>query len=196
MRKASQAHQMRNQFSRRAAGLFQDRRGGLPSRAADACVPEDSAAAPRGFSRHSSGVRWCDWTEGGVPRILHGPGETEPGSAGVQPGKGYPGRRCADGASGLLRLMPWEAVFPHYHRTPEPCLRKPRGAAASLFSFPAKTHLCIPWVNLLHVLVFAEAWWNHATRTARRAVRAGCSRGRGSSGPPDRSRRTRGWPSR
>ena len=30
---------------------------------------------------------------------LRGLGETEPGSAGTQPGKGYPGRRCADGAS-------------------------------------------------------------------------------------------------
>jgi hypothetical protein len=39
------------------------------------------------------------------------PGETESGSAGTQPGKGYPGRRCADGASGLWwRELP-EAVF-------------------------------------------------------------------------------------
>ncbi len=32
------------------------------------------------------------------------PGETESGSAGTQPDKGDPGRRCADGASGLWRL--------------------------------------------------------------------------------------------
>jgi len=30
-----------------------------------------------------------------MPRILTAPGETESGSAGKQPDKGYPGRRCA-----------------------------------------------------------------------------------------------------
>lgn len=44
------------------------------------------------------------------------PGETESGSAGTQPDKGYPGRRCAKGAvgpwrvrlSGAFRLQPFE----------------------------------------------------------------------------------------
>jgi hypothetical protein len=37
--------------------------------------------------------------------MLPAPGEAESGSAGVQPDKEYPGRRCADGASG-----PWSAI--------------------------------------------------------------------------------------
>src|SRR5260370_24554418 len=53
--------------------------------------------------------------------ILVPPGEAESGSAGVQPDKEYPGRRCADGASGPrgklqgpffspsdTRVMPWK----------------------------------------------------------------------------------------
>src|SRR5207237_8301639 len=53
--------------------------------------------------------------------ILLAPGEAESGSAGVQPDKEYPGRRCADGASGPwgktpgvffspsdTRVMPWK----------------------------------------------------------------------------------------
>ena len=43
--------------------------------------------------------------------ILQMPGETEPGSAGTQPGKGYPGRRCANGASGLWWSVSLGAVF-------------------------------------------------------------------------------------
>ena len=41
--------------------------------------------------------------------------------------KGQPGRRCADDASGLWRLLSSEAFvfFPHW--TPEQCLRKSRG---------------------------------------------------------------------
>ena len=35
---------------------------------------------------------------------LHRPGETESGSAGTQPDKGYPGLRCAKGASDPCRL--------------------------------------------------------------------------------------------
>jgi hypothetical protein len=37
----------------------------------------------------------------GLAMLLR-PGEAESGSAGVQPDKEYPGRRCADGAAGLL----------------------------------------------------------------------------------------------
>src|SRR5271155_3624195 len=55
--------------------------------------------------------------------ILHAPGEAESGSAGVQPDKEYPGRRCADGALGSGWFCQPEPSFPH--RTPELCLRKP-----------------------------------------------------------------------
>ena len=64
------------------------------------CPPDVLGAQPQspGFSRHLSGVRW---TLHQCPRIgtLEVPGETESGSAGTQPGKGYSGRWCADGAS-------------------------------------------------------------------------------------------------
>ena len=43
--------------------------------------------------------------------ILDAPGETESGSAGTQPDKGYPGRRCAKGASGPRQL---HCRGPHY----------------------------------------------------------------------------------
>ena len=44
-------------------------------------------------------------SDGDLPRCSAGaklmlPGETESGSAGTQPDKGEPGRRCAEGASG------------------------------------------------------------------------------------------------
>src|SRR5262249_31126324 len=39
------------------------------------------------------------------------PGEAESGSAGVQPDKEYPGRRCADGASDLWGIKPPEVFF-------------------------------------------------------------------------------------
>ena len=38
--------------------------------------------------------------------MLDLPGETESGSAGTQPDKGYPGLRCANGASGPRWLLP------------------------------------------------------------------------------------------
>ena len=85
-----------------------------------------------GFSRHDSGV----------PRHLEllrsfdkisSPGETESGSAGTQPDKGYPGRRCAHGTAG-----PWWKTLPGgtllwRHGTPEPCLKKsiPEGKPGS-----------------------------------------------------------------
>ena len=53
--------------------------------------------------------------------ILPAPGEAESGSAGVQPDKEYPGRRCADGASGPWGIKPPGVFFCH-HRTPESCL--------------------------------------------------------------------------
>jgi len=56
--------------------------------------------------------------------IVSRPGEAESGSAGVQPDKEYPGRRCADGASGLLWAHASRGRLCH-HRTPELCLRKP-----------------------------------------------------------------------
>jgi len=56
--------------------------------------------------------------------ILPRPGEAESGSAGVQPDKEYPGRRCADGASGPLRAKASRGRLCH-HQTPELCLRKP-----------------------------------------------------------------------
>ena len=78
---------------------------------------------PLGFSRHDSGV----------PRPLEiarsfgkitGPGETESGSAGTQPDKGYPGRRCAHGTEGLW-LKSWlGAALWRSPGTPELCLRK------------------------------------------------------------------------
>ena len=43
--------------------------------------------------------------------MLEVPGEAEPGSAGTQPGKEYPGLRCANGASGLWRQSLPEVVF-------------------------------------------------------------------------------------
>ncbi len=42
---------------------------------------------------------------------LHLPGETESGSAGTQPDKGYPGLRCANGASDPCRLTLPGVVF-------------------------------------------------------------------------------------
>ena len=53
------------------------------------------------------------------------PGETESGSAGTQPDKGYPGRRCAKGASGPGRGDPSGVVFFLHHWTPSPCLENP-----------------------------------------------------------------------
>ena len=44
-------------------------------------------------------------------RRLQMPGKTQYGSAETQPYKGYPGRRCADGASGLGRSMLFWAAF-------------------------------------------------------------------------------------
>jgi hypothetical protein len=49
------------------------------------------------------------------------PGEAESGSAGVQPDKEYPGRRCADGASDLWGIKTSRGLFCR-HRTPESCL--------------------------------------------------------------------------
>ena len=57
----------------------------------------------------------------GGSATLAPPGEAESGSAGVQPDKEYPGRRCADGASGP-RGQTSGALL--YHRTPELCLEK------------------------------------------------------------------------
>src|SRR5260370_10492012 len=61
------------------------------------------------------------WRRAMALAILLPPGEAESGSAGVQPDKEYPGRRCADGASGPwgklqgssfspsdTRVMPWK----------------------------------------------------------------------------------------
>ena len=57
----------------------------------------------------------------GGSATLSPPGEAESGSAGVQPDEEYPGRRCADGASGP-RGQPSGALL--CHRTPELCLKK------------------------------------------------------------------------
>ena len=76
-----------------------------------------------GFSRHHSGV----------PRHLNlqpfsgslfWPGETESGSAGTQPDKGYPGRRCAHGTAGPWRKTLLGAALLRSHGTPEPYLKK------------------------------------------------------------------------
>jgi hypothetical protein len=71
----------------------------------------------------ASPLTWrCGWV--GRYSTLSSPGEAESGSAGVQPDKEYPGRRCADGASGPWSLTGGRVVSGH-HRTPESCLRKP-----------------------------------------------------------------------
>ena len=91
------------------------------------------------------------------------PGETESGSAGTQPDKGYPGRRCAKGASGPWWEDPSGAVFFPYPWTPSSCLRKSCGEAASVATTAAAVHdwtfyqaaveLCqranlpIPWIT-------------------------------------------------
>jgi hypothetical protein len=52
-------------------------------------------------------------------------GETAPGSAGTQPDKGYPVRRCANGASGPWRSIPPGVSSSPSRWTPEPCLENP-----------------------------------------------------------------------
>src|SRR3990172_9130690 len=73
----------------------------------------------QGFLRHPSGV----------PRHLENlrslgkfssPGETEPGSAGTQPDKGYPGRRCAHGTAGPWRKSLLGAALLRGRGTPQP----------------------------------------------------------------------------
>ena len=78
---------------------------------------------PLGFSRHGSGVpgHLNPWPSSGS---LFWPGETESGSAGTQPDKGYPGRRCAHGTEGPW-LRNWlGAALSRSHGTPELCLKK------------------------------------------------------------------------
>jgi len=76
-----------------------------------------------GFSRHHSGVpQHLNLRPFSVS--LFWPGETESGSAGTQPDKGYPGRRCAHGTAGPWRKTWLGAALLLGHGTPEPCLKK------------------------------------------------------------------------
>ena len=62
-----------------------------------------------GFFEADSDVQWLhsrlSWVEMTLPE------ETEAGSAGKQPAKGYFGLRCANGVSGSCRLIPAGAAF-------------------------------------------------------------------------------------
>ena len=82
-----------------------------------------SPPTPLGFSRHDSGVPRHLEIARSFGKITW-PGETESGSAGTQPDKGYPGRRCAHGTEGPW-LKSWlGATLWRSHGTPELCLRK------------------------------------------------------------------------
>jgi len=80
----------------------------------------------QGFLRHDSGGPWLleSRCSSGPIRL---PGETESGSAGTQPDKGYPGRWRAHGARGPWRNTLPGAALLKSHGTPEPCLKKSLG---------------------------------------------------------------------
>ena len=96
-----------------------------------------------GFSKGITPVsqRICFPTE--VLDTMGWSGETEPSSAGTQLGKGYPGLRCAQSASGPCRLTLSGALFFECSGffessgTPEPCLKNPFGGAA----FPQRRYV-------------------------------------------------------
>ena len=68
--------------------------------------------------------RLIGWQDGNWIAMLKSLGETESGSAGTQPDKGYPGRRCAKGAVGPWRVRLSGAFLLSTLWTPEACLRK------------------------------------------------------------------------
>lgn len=72
-------------------------------------VPEAQAPDPPAFSSRRPAVPdgWTGVESGGQIVV---PGKTEAGSAGKQPAEGYPGLRCAQGASGPGRAIPARAV--------------------------------------------------------------------------------------
>jgi hypothetical protein len=65
------------------------------------------------------------WKSRLASAILRLPEETESGSAGKQPDKGYSGRRCANGASGPLGALASRGRFVATLWTPKPCLKNP-----------------------------------------------------------------------
>ena len=82
-----------------------------------------NSPTPLGFSRHGSGVPGHSnpWPSSGSLFWL---GETESGSAGTHPDKGYPGRRCAPGPKGPW-LRHWlGAALWRSQGTPELCLKQ------------------------------------------------------------------------
>jgi len=79
----------------------------------ETAVPDRFLSATVGFSEAWRAVSNGAWNPTRLAGIIKVPGETESGSAGTQPGKGYPGRRCTNGASGpRLGDWPGAVVFP------------------------------------------------------------------------------------
>ena len=94
-------------------------------------------ALPREFHGFSEAWRRCpmvlgSWLELAGSGTMDLPRETGSGTAGTQPDKGYPGQRCAKGASSPGRGDPSGVVFLPYHWTPSPCLKKSSGEASCL----------------------------------------------------------------
>jgi hypothetical protein len=65
----------------------------------------------RGYQRFDARLNRWACTGSCSSAILPAPGEAESGSAGVQPDKEYPGRRCADGASDPWGIKPPGVFF-------------------------------------------------------------------------------------